>query len=251
MTQNILSGRIAVVTGATSGIGAASARRFAAEGASVAILGRREDRLKDLATELGGNVLPIATNISSQEAVNAAAERVRSELGRVDLVVANAGVMLGAPFESADTREWDEMIATNLNGLLYTGRAFIPDLLETANEGKQADLIHVSSVGAHQTFPNFGIYAASKAFVSHLSRNLRLELAPRGVRVKNVEPGVVSTELGDGMLHDAGKEMVAALRDSMKPLEPEALADAITYVASVPSHVNVSEIVVMPTSQQG
>jgi NADP-dependent 3-hydroxy acid dehydrogenase YdfG len=249
MTQNILSGRIAVVTGATSGIGAATARRFVAEGASVAILGRREDRLKELAAELGGTVLPVATDVSDQDAVNAAAERVRAELGRADLVVANAGVMLAAPFEAADTREWDEMIATNLNGLLYTGRAFIPDLLAAAEEGKQADLIHVGSIGGHLIFPNFGVYAATKAFVAHLSRNLRTELAPRRVRVKNVEPGIVVTELGDGMKDASQKEFVANWRDSLTPLVPEDLADTIAYAASLPAHVNIPEFVVMPTNQ--
>lgn len=248
-TQQILSGRVAVVTGATSGIGAATARRFVAEGASVAIIGRREERLKELASELGGGVVYVAADVSDQAAMNAAAQRIRAELGRVDLVVANAGVMLGAPFETADTAEWDQMIATNLNGLLYTGRAFIDDLLAAAAEGKQADLVHVGSIGGHLAFPAFGVYGGTKAFVAHLTRNLRTEFGPKRVRVRNVEPGVVATELGDGMQDASQRGFVDELRNSLTPLAPEALADAIAYSASLPANVNIAELIVTPTDQ--
>ncbi|BCB81019.1 hypothetical protein Pflav_074290 [Phytohabitans flavus] len=168
--NNTLSGRVAVVTGATSGIGAATARRLASAGASVALLGRREDRLKGLADEIGTAAVPVAVDITDQDAVYAAAATIRSALGPVDLVVANAGVMLAAPFESAQTIEWDQMIGTNLNGLLYTARAFVDDLLATAADGKAADLVLVGSVGGHQVFPNYAVYTATKAAVAHLTR---------------------------------------------------------------------------------
>src|SRR4051812_13673139 len=128
-TPDTLGGRVAVVTGASSGIGAATARRLAADGARVALLGRREARLKDLADQLGGAALPVVADVADQDSLTAAAATVHSGLGRVDLVVANAGVMLAAPFESARTGEWNQMIQTNLTGLLYTGRAFADDLL--------------------------------------------------------------------------------------------------------------------------
>ena len=147
-----LAGRVAVVTGATSGIGAATARRLAADGAAVALLGRREDRLRALAAELQEDVdaragaVALATDVTDPAAIERAAGQVRAELGRVDLVVANAGAMLAAPFETADTAEWDRMIELNVRGLLRTGRAFAGDLLAAAADGAPADLVHVGSV---------------------------------------------------------------------------------------------------------
>jgi len=244
-----LTGRVAVVTGATSGIGAATARRLAADGASVAVLGRREERLRELVDELGDGALPIAADVSRAEDLEQAAESVRERLGRVDLVVANAGVMLAAPFEEADTTEWDRMIDTNVRGLLSTGRAFVDDLLAAAAEGQPADLVHVGSIGGHLTFQSYGVYAATKAAVAHLTRNLRTELGPRGVRVKTIEPGMVGTELGDHMQHEAGIQVLEQMLSQIKPLEPEHIADAIAFAVAAPAQVNVAELIVLPTVQ--
>jgi len=245
-----LAGRVAVVTGATSGIGAATARRLAGDGAAVAIVGRREERLRELAAELGeADVIRVPVDVSDRDAVERAAGAIRDELGRVDLVVANAGVMLPAPFEEADTTEWDRMLDTNVRGLLATGRAFASDLLATAAEGGRADLLHVGSIGGHQVFQNYGVYAATKAAVAHLTRNLRAELGPRGVRVKNVEPGLVRTELGDHATDAEIRESLAAWRDDVGPLPPEDIADAIAFAVAAPARVNVAELIVLPTVQ--
>jgi NADP-dependent 3-hydroxy acid dehydrogenase YdfG len=176
------------------------------------------------------------------------ADTVHDELGRVDLVVANAGVMLGAPFEQADVAEWERMIDVNLRGLLYTGRAFIHDLIATAREGNAADLIHVGSVASHLLFPNWAAYGATKAGVAQLTRNLRAELGPRGVRVKTIEPGIVTTELGADMTDPTGIAELEQLR-TMKTLAADDIADAILYAAAAPAHVNVAELVVVPTAQ--
>jgi NADP-dependent 3-hydroxy acid dehydrogenase YdfG len=247
--NNALSGRVAIVTGATSGIGAATARRLAAAGASVALLGRREDRLKGLATEIGTAALPVAVDVTDQDAVNAAAATVRAGLGRADLVVANAGVMLAAPFETAQTVEWDQMIGTNINGLLYTARAFVDDLLAAASDGKAADLVLVGSIGGHQVFSNYAVYTATKAAVAHLTRGLRADFGPRGVRVKNIEPGLVGTELGDGMLDAGQRDVLAGMRQAVPPLPPEDIADAIAYATAAPARMNVAEMIVLPTVQ--
>jgi NADP-dependent 3-hydroxy acid dehydrogenase YdfG len=248
-----LAGRVAVVTGATSGIGAATARRLAADGAAVAVVGRREERLAELAAELGeateAGVVRAAVDVSNRDAVERAADAIRGELGRVDLVVANAGVMLPAPFEEADTTEWDRMLDTNIRGLLATGRAFTEDLLAAAAEGGPADLVHVGSIGSHIVFPNYGVYGATKAAVAHLTRNLRAELGPRGVRVKNVEPGLVRTELGDHASDADLRESLAAWRDEVGPLPPGDIADAIAFAVAAPPRMNVAELIVLPTAQ--
>lgn len=244
---NDLDGRIAVVTGATSGIGAATARRLTDDGATVAVVGRREDRLKELAADIGA--FPVAADVADQDAVNQAAEAIRAELGRVDLVVANAGVMYGAPFASAQTGEWDRMINTNLNGLLYTGRAFVDDLVAAAADGRRSDLVHVGSVASQLVINDYGVYSATKAAVAHLTRNLRAELAPQRVRVKNVEPGVVVTELGDGMASTGNRESLAAWRESIEPLVADDIAEGIAYAVAVPPRLNVTELIMMPTNQ--
>lgn len=250
--NNSLTGRIAVITGATSGIGAATARRLAADGAHVAILGRREDRLKALADDLRdapGTILPLAVDLTAPEALATAADTIHATLGRVDLVVANAGVMLGAPFETAATDEWDRMLDTNLRALLHTARTFTDDLIATAAEGHPADLVHVGSVAGHSLYPNWSVYSATKAAVAHLTRNLRAELGPRNVRVKNVEPGVTLTELGNDMRDTQMSATLAGMRTALHPLTPEDIAEAIAFTAAAPPHVNIAELVVVPVQQ--
>jgi len=249
-----LADRTAVVTGASSGIGAATARRLVRHGAAVALIGRRRERLDRLVAELRAQmpearVVAVATDVTEAAALTDAASRIQRELGSVDLVVANAGVMLAAPYERADLEEWDRMLDTNLRGLLYTGRAFIESLERAAANGQAADLVHVGSIGGHLSFPNFAVYCATKAAVAHLTRNLRSEFGPRGVRVKTIEPGLVTTELGDGMKDRDLHAQLQAWRASVQPLEPDAIAEAIAFSVALPPAINVAEMIVLPTGQ--
>ncbi|GHC78237.1 oxidoreductase [Streptomyces flavofungini] len=243
-----LAGRVAVITGATSGIGAATARRLALGGAHVALMGRRENRLKDLADELRstglGKVLPIAVDLADSAALDRAATSVRSGLGPVDLVVANAGTMLGAPFETADTGEWDRMLDVNVRGLIHTGRAFIDDLITAATSGP-ADLVHIGSVAGHMLYPQWSVYGATKAAVAQLTRNLRAELGPRDVRVHNIEPAVTTTELGNDMSNEDMRTALTQMRDSLRPLAAQDIAEAVAFTVAAPANVNIADMAVV------
>ncbi|MCP2336471.1 SDR family oxidoreductase [Actinomadura rupiterrae] len=242
--------RIAVVTGASSGIGEAVVRRLAAQGVKVAALARREDRLKKLADELGDNILPLAVDVTDPASVDAAVARIKNELGRVDLVVNNAGVMLPSPIEDGREDEWQQMIDLNITGLLRITRAFLPDLVAAAGDGRAADLVNISSIGAHSVFPGYNVYSATKAFVTHLTQNIRAEVGPKDVRVTNIEPGLTETELQGNVTHD---EMRAALPDWFASvgeyLIADDIADVVEYVTTRPRRLNLREIVVLPTRQ--
>lgn len=215
----------------------------------MALLARRTERLKELAAGLGDGVITVAADVTEADSVQAAAATVRAEFGPVDLVVANAGVMLAAPFEQAPLSEWEQMIATNINGLLYTGQAFASDLLTAGADGKRADLVHVGSIGGHIVLPNYGVYTATKAAVAHLTRNLRAELGPRGVRVRTIEPGLVATELGDAISDPQQREFLDSFRAQVPPIAPEDIASAIAYTVAAPPQVNIAEVIVVPTIQ--
>ncbi|GHA48732.1 oxidoreductase [Streptomyces tauricus] len=246
-----LAGRIAVITGAGAGIGAATAHRFAAAGAAVALLGRRPGPLDDLAATLrkqhSADVLALSVDVTDPAALDAAAAQIRAALGRPDLVVANAGVMLGAPFDVADTTEWDRMIDVNLRGLLATGRAFVADLLDAAEAGRPADLVNLGSIAAEVVFVDYPVYGATKAAVTQLTRNLRASLGPRGVRVRSVDPAFAVTGLGADMAHEATRAGLDEMRSAITAITAEDVADAITYSVAVPARVNIAELTVMPT----
>ncbi|MEU0567531.1 SDR family oxidoreductase [Nonomuraea sp. NPDC005983] len=247
-----LSNRTAVVTGAASGMGAAIATLLAGSGVRVTLLSRRADRLAELAAKItaaGGRALPVAVDVTDDSAVKAAADRVHAEYGPVDLVVNGAGVMLPNPVLDGRADEWQRMIDTNLTGALRVIRAFVPDLVASAEAGRAADLVNISSIGAHVVFPDYAVYGATKAALTQLSAVLRAELGPRNVRVTNLEPGLTSTELGDHIDNAELRDQLGQMVSGLGSLSAEEIADLVGYVTSRAPHVNLRQIVVLPTTQ--
>ena len=250
-----LQGSVALVTGASSGIGQATARLLAARGATVALVARRADRLESLGGEIadaGGIALPIEADVSQREQAEAAVDRTVEELGRLDVLVNNAGVMLLGPIADAPVEEWEQMVEVNLLGLMYTARAALPHLLEAAGrEPRQvADLVNISSVAGRIARKGSGVYNATKFGVGAFSESLRQEVARRNVRVSLVEPGAVATEL-QGHNRPQVREQIEKRFEDMDILQAEDIADAIAYVVTRPRHVAVNEILVRPTEQEG
>ncbi|MET7732765.1 SDR family oxidoreductase [Streptomyces sp. NPDC005402] len=253
MSYENLAGRTAVVTGAASGIGEATAVLLAAQGARVALLARRGERLEAVVGKIradGGQALAVVADVTDDASVAAAVESVHAAYGTVDLVVNNAGVMLPNPIVDARVDEWQRMIDTNVTGVLRVIGAFAGDLNEAAAQGRSADLVNVSSIGAHVTgFTDYAVYGATKAAVTHLSALLRNEFGPRGVRVTNIEPGLTESELATHIENDGLREQIGGMAEAMGTLTATELADLVAYVTSRPRHVNLRQVVVLPTAQ--
>jgi NADP-dependent 3-hydroxy acid dehydrogenase YdfG len=255
MTDNVstpLTGRVAVVTGASSGIGEATAKRLAASGAKVAVLARRADRLEKLVNEIeqaGGTALALAVDVTDATAVRAAADRVAAELGTVDLLFNNAGVMLPGPVEDLPVEQWQRQIDLNITGLMNAIGAFVPQLIAAAADKGVADLINTSSIGAQNIFPNFAVYSGTKAYVTHMSRTLRAELGAKNVRVAAIEPGIVETELPNHVTDAGATEWLTDTKGQIEVLESEDVAEAINFLAAQPPRVNFQQLTIMPTRQ--
>ncbi|MET9488512.1 SDR family oxidoreductase [Nocardia sp. NPDC006630] len=252
MSYENLAGRTAVITGAASGMGEATALLLARSGARVALLARRADRLQTLAAKIeadGGAALAVAVDITDPASVSAAAARVHEVFGPVDLVVNAAGVMLPNPIAAGREDEWVRMIDTNITGALRIIRAFVPDLLAAADAGRTADLVDISSIGAHVTFPDYAVYGATKAALTHLSSSLRTELGPRRVRVTNIEPGLTDTELGTHIDNPELSGQLDGMFTALEALSADDIADLIAYTTSRPARVNLRQVIVLPTQQ--
>jgi NADP-dependent 3-hydroxy acid dehydrogenase YdfG len=250
-----LDGTVALVTGASSGIGEATARALAAQGAKVAVAARRLERLERLAAEIGGQgntALAIQSDITDQGQAITAVDRTVDELGRLDIVVNNAGQMLLGPIENAPTEEWDRMIDLNLKGLINTTHAALPHLLSAAEDSERgcADVVNISSVAGRLARAGSGVYNLTKHGVGAFSESFRQEFAARKVRSTIIEPGAVDTELSDH-IRDGVREQVRQRFADMHMLEAADVADAIAYAVTRPWHVCLNEILIRPTEQRG
>lgn len=248
-----LDGSVALITGASSGIGEETARQLAAEGATVVLVARRKERLEALAAEIkaaGGRVLVLPADITRQGEAVAVVERTIREFGRLDTLVNNAGVMLNSKILNADTTEWERMIDLNLKGLLYVTHAALPHLLKAVEDSPRnvADIVNVSSVAGRRARVGAGVYNATKFGVVAITESLRQEVTGQHVRVSVVEPGYVKTEL-DTHMSEQNRET------SMKPfmgivaLESEDIADIITFIVTRHWRTAINEVLVRPTEQ--
>jgi NADP-dependent 3-hydroxy acid dehydrogenase YdfG len=246
-----LDGTVALVTGASSGIGEATAELLASLGARVALVARRADRLQALAERIGSQALVIEADVGDREAAFGAVERTVSELGRLDTLVNNAGVMLLGPIQNAPIEEWETMLRVNVHGLLYCTYAALPHLLQAAEDSPRqvADVVNISSVAGRVARLGSGVYNLTKHGVGAFSESLRQEVTERHVRVSLVEPGAVATELSS---HNR-PEILENIRQrfgSVERMEATDIADAIAYIVTRPRRVAINELLVRPTEQR-
>jgi NADP-dependent 3-hydroxy acid dehydrogenase YdfG len=250
MTQT-LAGTVALVTGASSGIGEATALALAEEGASVALVARRRDRLEALAGRIGAGALVIEADITDPVQAQGAVETAVDRLGRLDTLVNNAGVMLLGPIVGAPLDEWQRMVQLNVLGLLYCTHAALPHLLAAAEDGPRsvADVVNVSSVAGRIARSNSGVYNATKFGVGAFSESLRQEVTARHVRVTIIEPGATATELA---FHNRPEilEGMAQTFGGIELMKAEDIANSIRYAVTQPRHVAVNEILIRPTEQE-
>ncbi|MFF3159767.1 SDR family NAD(P)-dependent oxidoreductase [Streptomyces sp. NPDC057910] len=249
-----LEGTTALVTGASSGIGKATALELVRNGASVALVGRRKNRLADLAKEIseaGGHSVAVPADLTRWQAAERAVEQTIASLGRLDILVNNAGLMLLGPAPGADLDDWRRMVDINLMGLMYTTHAAIPHLASAAlDERRQvADIVNIGSVAGRSAFAMSAVYCATKFGVGAFSEALRQELAQKHVRVSLVEPGSVDTELGT---HNspAIREQLSTTFAGVERLQSQDIAETIGYIVTRPRRVAITELLVRPIEQQ-
>lgn len=239
-------GRVAVVTGASSGIGAATARALAADGYRVALLARRLDRITALADELGAGAIAVRADVTDRDSVVAAGARVRDELGGADVLVNNAGVMLLGPFAAELRADYRQMIEVNLLGAITATEVFLDQLRDGAGE-RGGDIVNLSSVAGRTARPGNGVYAATKWGLNGWSESLRQELLP-DVRVTLIEPGVVATELPAHITHGETRHSVQQLYDQAE-VTADDVAEIIAFVLSRPRRLAINEILLRPAGQ--
>jgi len=237
---------VAFVTGASAGFGAAIARRYAAAGTTVVAVARRGDRLAGLAAELGDLVVPIELDVRDRGAVEEAVASLPEHVAAVDILVNNAGLALGLdPAQRADVDEWEQMIDTNCSGLVYCTRALLPGMVERG----RGHVINMGSIAGTYPYPGGNVYGATKAFVHQFSVNLRADLHGTGVRVSNIEPGLVGGTEFSTVRFGGDAERAAGVYAGTEPLTADDVAEAVMWVSTLPPHVNINVVEMMPVGQ--
>src|SRR5512139_2121970 len=236
---------IVLITGASSGIGAAAARAFGLSGARLVLVARRAERLRTLATELGVETHPIALDVRDRAAVCQAIAAIPSPFAAIDVLLNNAGLSRGFdPLHEGSEDDWDEMIDTNLKGLLYVTRAVLPGMVARC----RGHIINIGSVAGHEAYPRGNVYCATKAAVRMLNKGMRLDLLGTGIRVSTIDPGMVPTEFSEVRFH-GDRARGASVYHNTRPLSAADVAETIVWCASRPPHVNVEQLLLMPTDQ--
>ncbi|MBI3650985.1 MAG: SDR family NAD(P)-dependent oxidoreductase [Acidobacteria bacterium] len=244
-----LEGKVVLVTGASSGIGEATALALAAEGARVALLARRADRLEALAArirEAGGEALPLITDLADEAQARSAVLQTHQAFGRLDILINNAGIMLLGFIDGADTEEWRRMIDVNVLGLFYATHAALP-LMKAQGGGH---IVNVSSVAGRKARAGSGVYSATKWAVGAFTESLRVEVFRHNIRVSLIEPGAVDTELREHISDAKIREQSDAFFKSITPLQSPDIAAGILYAITQAPHVNVNEVLIRPVEQE-
>ncbi|PSN18235.1 oxidoreductase [filamentous cyanobacterium CCP5] len=235
-----------IITGASSGLGAATARRLAKTGAQLMLAARREDRLKELATEIekdGGTAKYQVTDVTDRAQVEALAQATQQAYGRIDVLVNNAGLMPLSPLDATKVDDWDQMVDVNIKGVMYGIAAVLP----TMRQQKSGHIVNLSSVAGHQVFPAGAVYCATKFAVKALSEGVRVE-SNGEIRSTNISPGAVATDLTSTISHDATAEQVDQLYSVA--IDADAIARAIAFAIEQPANVDVNEMIIRPTQQE-
>jgi NADP-dependent 3-hydroxy acid dehydrogenase YdfG len=245
-----LDGKVAIITGASSGIGEATAESLAGEGAAVVLVARRGDRLGDVAKRIedgGGKALPLEADVTDHGKVEALISQVKGELGGLDILINNAGVMLLGPVDGADISEWRQMVEVNMLGLLYCTREAMPAMRDSGG----GHIVNISSVAGRTANLGTAVYNLTKWGVTGFSEALRQEALHSKIRVTCVEPGMVDTELQGHNTNPMVVEQIDKMKDEIgEPLQAADIAEAIRYAVTQPDHVNVNEVLIRPTGQQ-
>ncbi len=247
--KNSHMNRIVMITGATSGIGLSCASAFAAQNDHVIITGRRADRLQSLAKslthEFGIKVLPLVFDVRDQHQVNEAINSLSPEWKPIDILINNAGLAVGLnPLQEGVVDDWERMIDTNVKGLLYVSRAVLPGMVER-NHGH---VINIGSIAGKEVYPNGNVYCATKHAVDALTKAMRIDVVKHGIKVTQIAPGAVETEFSV-VRFKGDVERADGVYKGFNPLLPDDIANAAVYVASLPAHVNINDMVIMPTAQ--
>ncbi len=246
--SNNIEGKVIVITGASSGLGEASARLLASQGACVVLGARRVDRIQSLATELtggGGNAIAVATDVTDCEQVGRFVDAAVQAYGRIDVMINNAGLMPQAPLERLRIDEWDRMVDVNIKGVLYGIAAALPHM----QRQKAGHIINVSSVAGHKVGPGYAVYAATKHAVRALSEGLRQEVKPYNIRTTVISPGAVATELPNSVTDPDAAERIRTFYAEVA-IPAESFARAAAFAISQPDAVDVNEILFRPTQQE-